>query len=46
MLPLGAGNRFHLLGVVTWGHGCGEPGYPGVYTSVPQYMDWIMTNLS
>ncbi|XP_063709203.1 proclotting enzyme [Culicoides brevitarsis] len=36
--------RWTQLGIVSFGNKCGEPSYPGVYTRVSEYMDWIREN--
>ena len=41
--PFMCGNQ--LSGVVSWGYGCAEAGYPGVYTQTSYFIDWINNNL-
>jgi len=41
--PFMCGNQ--LSGVVSWGYGCAEAGYPGVYTQTSYFVDWINNNM-
>lgn len=35
-----------VLGIVSWGVGCGQRGVPGVYTSIPALHAWIEAQVS
>lgn len=34
-------NKWYVVGIVSWGVSCGRKDYPGVYTRVSKYLQWI-----
>ena len=39
-------NSDTLVGIVSWGFGCGRSGYPGVYSDVAYFHDWIAKHIT
>uniref|UniRef100_A0A3Q0QUR5 Transmembrane serine protease 13b n=1 Tax=Amphilophus citrinellus TaxID=61819 RepID=A0A3Q0QUR5_AMPCI len=38
-------SRFYLVGITSWGAGCGGKNKPGVYTKVSRVLPWIYTSM-
>lgn len=35
------GGNYRLVGLTSWGNACGLANYPGIYTRLTSYLDWI-----
>uniref|UniRef100_A0A8C3KRA7 Peptidase S1 domain-containing protein n=1 Tax=Calidris pygmaea TaxID=425635 RepID=A0A8C3KRA7_9CHAR len=38
-------NKYYLMGISSFGLGCGRPAYPGIYVRLTQYRAWITSEL-
>nr|ASL24503.1 serine protease cSP [Pacifastacus leniusculus] len=40
----GSSGKYYIVGIVSFGVGCARPEFPGVYTRVSSFIDWIVRN--
>lgn len=45
LMMMRSDGAWESVAIVSFGRGCGNDGWPGVYTSVASYLDWILTTM-
>ncbi|KAM6330693.1 transmembrane protease serine 12, partial [Alca torda] len=38
-------NKYYLIGISSFGLGCGRPAYPGIYVRLSQYRTWLTSKM-
>ncbi|XP_070790530.1 transmembrane protease serine 12-like [Pituophis catenifer annectens] len=39
-------SKYYVVGITSYGIGCGRPKFPGIYTNLPKYMIWLRRQMS
>ncbi|KAL0134164.1 hypothetical protein PUN28_001180 [Cardiocondyla obscurior] len=37
--------QLELIGIISWGRGCGRPNFPGIFTKLTNYIGWLKDRL-